>query len=164
MGRRGRRPYPPHAHAEPWAWHPADLPYLLGGGLLSSWMPNAERIPRGMWPGKDSGPSGRGMRPGKDSGLSGRGMRPGKDSGLSGDGPTGASALPPACPRKAVGMAPGGGPNDECRNLRRSAFLRAASQAHGDRETCARAAEMSGRKVLKLSQPMLLQLADQLGG
>ena len=25
-----------HAHAKPWAWHPADLPYLLGGGLTSS--------------------------------------------------------------------------------------------------------------------------------
>ncbi|HPD28803.1 MAG TPA: hypothetical protein PLL20_02325, partial [Phycisphaerae bacterium] len=37
-----------HAHARPWAWHPADLPYLL----------NAERIPQGMRPGKDSGPSG----------------------------------------------------------------------------------------------------------
>ena|GEM_PF-5376924 len=51
MGRRGRRPYPPHAHAKPWAWHPA-RPSVL------PWTPNAERIPQGVRPGKDSGPSG----------------------------------------------------------------------------------------------------------
>ena len=32
-----------------------------GGGLASSWMPNAERIPQGMRPGKDCGPSGLGL-------------------------------------------------------------------------------------------------------
>jgi len=61
-------------------------PTFAGGGLQSSWRSNAERIPQGMRPGKDSGPSGRECGPERIPGPS---------------GPTS------ACPRKAVGMAPG---------------------------------------------------------
>ncbi len=97
-----------HAHAKPWAWHAVDRPYLLGGGLLSSWMPNAERIPRGMRPGKDSGPSG------KDSAActARKGFRAERKGFRGGCGPERipgrADSFGGACPRRAVGMAPGG--------------------------------------------------------
>ncbi|GEM_PF-4696839 len=63
----------------------------------------AERIPRGMRPGKDSGPSGKdsaGDAARKGFRAERARVRPGKDSGLSG-------SFGGACPRKAVGMAPG---------------------------------------------------------
>ena len=87
-----------------------------GGGLASSWMPNAERIPQGMRPGKDCGPSdpvrregGRSIRPSYPYPWFGRSAPCFVDATLQG------SDLPyllqdsfgGACPRKAVGMAPG---------------------------------------------------------